>query len=236
MSQKQFGEYADKGDYHIRLDPNWPYLPIYLAKMEYMRRTLDKISPNKKLVDLGCGEGILVREYREKGLDIIGLDANYSSEYVQRGNLLATGFPDAAFDIVLCLDVIEHLPFTDQTTAIREFARLLPLGGTLLLSVPNLAHLASRLSFFVRGEFIRTSAPERHLGDRPGKEYARMLQTYFKIRQVKGIFPTYPLISFLTYYKPAKSIPLHRLYNRLLAYPPFCFLNIFECERLATPV
>ncbi len=236
MRQMQFGEYADKGNYHLQLDPNWPYLPVYLAKMDFVRRFLDSVPPDKKLVDLGCGEGILVREYREKGLNILGLDANYSSEYVQQGNLLATGFPEAAFDMLLCLDVIEHLTFAEQNAAVQEFARLLPPGGTLLLSVPNLAHLASRLSFFVRGEFVRTSTPERHLGDRPGKEYARMLEPYFKVKRVKGIFPTFPLISLVTYYWPSKSIPLHRLYNRLLAYPPFCFLNIFECERLADPV
>lgn len=231
MKKGYFGEYAEKGDYHIDLDQNWPYLPVYLAKMALVRQFLDQCDLASKIIDLGCGEGVLVNEYRQRGLDIIGLDMNYETEWVLRGSLLDTGYPDASFDTVLCLDVLEHLNFSEQERAVSEIARILQPGGVFLLTVPNLAHLASRLSFLVRGKLIRTSSVDRHPGDRSVSEYFELLKPYFHIRTRKGIFPTFPLISLLTIWRPSKSLWLHHMYNRWLAHPNWCFLNAIYCER-----
>lgn len=50
--------------------------------------------------------------------------------------------PDAAFDAILCTEVLEHVP--DPTNALDEFARLLKPGGTLILTAPfaSLVHFA----------------------------------------------------------------------------------------------
>ncbi|MBA2258691.1 MAG: hypothetical protein H0W18_07335, partial [Acidobacteria bacterium] len=40
-------------------------------------------------------------------------------------------------------------------------------GGELLVSVPNLAHLQSRIQFLLRGRLIRTASELKHPGDRP---------------------------------------------------------------------
>jgi 2-polyprenyl-3-methyl-5-hydroxy-6-metoxy-1,4-benzoquinol methylase len=226
----RLGEYTDRGDYHERRDPQWKYLPVYLAKKARVDRFLRSLS-GERIIDLGCGEGVLVKDYRAKGYDIIGMDLNYESEHIIRSSILATGYPDASFDVVLCMDVIEHLTFADQERALTEMARLLKPGGKLLLTVPNLSHLASRLSFLVTGRLLRTSTIDRHPGDRPMHEYSNLLRKDFRIAALEGIFPTFPLISALTWWKPELSIPLHRIYNRLLAYPAWCFLSVFICEK-----
>ena len=231
MPELRLGEYAEKGNYHVVLDHDWPYTPVYLAKMAYVRRFLNDIDPATRIIDLGCGEGILVQEYKERGMNIIGLDLNYESAHVKRGDMLNTGYPDGSFDIALCLDVLEHLPFESQGKAIAEIARILRPDGIFLMSVPNLAHLVSRLSFLVTGNLIRTSTIERHPGDRPIIEFMKLLNPHFHIRKRRGIFPTFPLIALMTRYVPAKTLLLHRIYNRLLAYPNWCFLNIFTCEK-----
>lgn len=228
--QKRMGEYADRGDYHERRDSDWKYLPVYLAKKERVEKFLAG-NTSARILDLGCGEGVLVKAFRERGYNITGMDLNYESEYVQRGSILETGHPDASYDIVLCLDVIEHLSYEDQERAVCEMARLLKPGGKLLLTVPNLAHLASRLSFLLTGKLVRTSTIDRHPGDRPLAEYRKMLLQHFTVKSVEGIFPTFPLISFFTVWKPAASVPLHRIYNRLLALPGWCFLTVFVCEK-----
>lgn len=225
------GEYELYGDYHIQLDPNWPYLPVYLYKIALVRNYLELCSATEKILDAGCGEGVLVREYRERGYDILGMDLNYASEVVMQGSILATGFEDGRFDRVLCLDVLEHLSFSDQELALAEFARILKPEGKLLLSVPNLAHLASRLSFLLTGKLVRTSQIERHPGDRPIKEYTQMIEEHFRIISRTGIFPTFPLLSLLTLKIPSRVIGLHRLYNRLFAFPNWCFVNLCFCER-----
>jgi len=78
---------------------------------------------------------------------------------------------------------------------------------------------------------MRTSTIDRHPGDRPLHEYRDLLKEDFFIRSCEGIFPTFPLISFFTVWKPARSIFLHRIYNRLLALPGWCFLTVFVCEK-----
>ncbi|MBW2731350.1 MAG: class I SAM-dependent methyltransferase [Deltaproteobacteria bacterium] len=223
------GEYHSKGDYHRELDRSWRYYPVYEEKMAYVRRYLDAVPHGSSIVDVGCGEGLLVEEYRAKGYEMQGVDLNYASEAVRRGDITALPVDDASVDLALCLDVIEHLNFSQQGLALFELHRVLRSGGKLLLSVPNLAHFASRLSFMVLGRLIRTSSIERHPGDRPIGEYLKLVRDMgFKISRRDGIFPTYPGVSALTAISPRWALPLHRLHNRLAPPPGFCFLNMLE--------
>jgi ubiquinone/menaquinone biosynthesis C-methylase UbiE len=50
------------------------------------------------------------------------------------GDITAIPAPDASFDAVLCIDVLEHVP--EPTHALDEFARLLKPGGILILTAP----------------------------------------------------------------------------------------------------
>jgi len=226
------GEYNTKGDYHKELDKKWKYYPIYLAKMDYLTKFLSKIPKDRKILDAGCGEGVLVNLYRQKGYDIQGLDLNYSSQYVTKGNILNAPFESGSFDVILCLDVIEHISLTEQERALTEIYRLLSDNGIVLLAIPNLAHFLSRLSFTLTGRLIRTSSVERHQGDRPISEYMQILEkNEFIIVSRKGIFPTYPISSLMTYLFPDKVIWLHKFLNRVLAYSNWCFLNMVICKK-----
>ncbi len=78
------------------------------------------------------------------------------------------------FDRALCLDVLEHLTFEEQPVALAELQRVLRPGGELLVSVPNLAHLQSRVHFLLQGRLIRTASELKHPGDRPVAEYIQL--------------------------------------------------------------
>jgi len=54
--------------------------------------------------------------------------------WVRHGDATALRFADAALDAIICLDVLEHVP--DCHAALREFARVLRPGGSLVLTVP----------------------------------------------------------------------------------------------------
>jgi 2-polyprenyl-3-methyl-5-hydroxy-6-metoxy-1,4-benzoquinol methylase len=228
---KRTGEYAQRGDYHITLEKDWPYLPVYLEKIKRAHTFLDACSKDEVIYDMGCGEGVLVNEYREAGYSITGMDVNYSSEFVIQRSFLNSELPENSVDVIICLDVIEHLIYSDQEKAIVEFARILKPGGRALISVPNLAHLASRITFLFAGKLTRTSSVDRHPGDRPTREYIQLMQEQFKINKRKGLFPTFPIISILTVLAPSRVVWLHRIYNRILAFPNLCFLNIFYLEK-----
>ena len=198
-----------------------------------VKNFLAKERKGKKILDLGCGEGVLVEEMAKKGYDIIGLDANYESAKVLRREITNTGFGENSFDITLCLDVLEHLSFDEQEKAVDEIKRILKPEGTLVLTLPNLAHLASRFSFLFLGKLLRTSEAERHKGDRPIDEYLKLLKSKnFLLKKRKGLFMTLPLITLATYYFPSKVLFWHRLANKF-ACPNWSFLNflIFQNKK-----
>jgi SAM-dependent methyltransferase len=230
-SVSRTGEYAARGDYHRELSPDWEFYPTYLAKLERVRRYLSQLPATTRVLDAGCGEGVLVDEFRDR-LRIEGLDPNYQSDRVRRGSLTALPYDDGSFDRVLCLDVLEHLSFDDQTAAVAEMARVLRSGGELFVSVPNLAHLQSRVHFLLQGRLIRTANLAKHPGDRPISEYLELARRAgFRLVERRGIFPTVPVLTRLIRRHPARLRPLHRLLTRLLPVPGWCFLNLMRFER-----
>lgn len=225
------GEYAERGDYHRQPDPNWDYYPTYLAKLDAVRGWLDRLPPETRVLDAGCGEGVLVDEYAGR-LHIEGLDPNYSSDRVKTGSLTALPYGDGRFDRALCLDVLEHLTFEEQPVAIAELHRVIRPGGELLVSIPNLAHLQSRVHFLLRGRLMRTASIAKHPGDRPAQDYIDMAhRAGLTLVGRKGIFPTIPIVTHLIRKHPARLLPLHRALTRLLPIPGWCFLNLLTFRK-----
>ena len=225
------GEYAERGEYHRHLSKDWEFYPTYIAKLALVRAYLAALPARTRVLDAGCGEGILVEEFHDR-LAIRGLDPNYSSERVARGSLTALPYADGSFDRALCLDVLEHLRYDEQPRALAELFRVLAPGGELLVSVPNLAHLQSRVHFVLTGRLIRTANPLKHPGDRPVGEYLALAErTGFQLLQQQGIFPTVPVLTRFIRRAPARLLWLHRLLTRTLPVPGWCFLNVLRFGR-----
>ena len=83
------------------------------------------------VLDLGAGDGDGVRLLRGLGYNAFGVD-RIAAQDVEAGNLLHTRFPDGSFDAVMseCAFFVSG----DVPGALRESARLLKTGGTLLLA------------------------------------------------------------------------------------------------------
>jgi 2-polyprenyl-6-hydroxyphenyl methylase/3-demethylubiquinone-9 3-methyltransferase len=104
----------------------------------------------KKVLDIGCGGGILSEALAAKGADVIGIDMAAQSLEVAKLHLHESGqqvdyqlitaeqFADAhaaEFDVVCCLEMLEHVP--DPASIIDAAAKLLKPDGTLVLSTLN---------------------------------------------------------------------------------------------------
>ncbi len=92
------------------------------------------------LLEMGCGQGRITRFIRQRfpklricGLDIDPRNLDELPPDIERtcGGMLATPFPDASFDFVLYVESLLHA--VDVENALREAARLLAPGGTLLV-------------------------------------------------------------------------------------------------------
>src|SRR5689334_9763055 len=122
-SVSRTGEYAERGDYHRNLSTDWEFYPTYIAKLTAVRAYLSTLPKETRVLDAGCGEGVLVEEFKSR-LAITGIDPNYSSELVTTASLTKLPSTDASFDRALCLDVLEHLTYPEQAQALAELFRV----------------------------------------------------------------------------------------------------------------
>jgi len=133
-------------------------------KFERISAVLLEHLPCRRLLDAGCGDGryfavIAARPPTERlaGCDIAQriLDtarataarAGLEPELV-RANVESLPFEDGSFDLVLCSQVLEHA--LDPAAALRELARVLEPGGTLLLSTDHAGNTVTRALFAPR--------------------------------------------------------------------------------------
>jgi len=102
-----------------------------------------------RVLDVGCGPGVMVQELVNLGYECWGIDV--SSKMVEEcrnnfghiaqahfsvGDATRLDFPDNFFDAVVCMGVIDHTE--DSEASLREMARVVKSNGRLLISFPNL--------------------------------------------------------------------------------------------------
>lgn len=110
--------------------------PSHLAKVD----RLLPLSSESRVLEVGCGSGHLTRRLAERGIDIIGIDANPQAaqvagrERVRTMRAEALDFGDDSFDAIVSMHAIEHVPALEM--ALAEMARVLRPGGRALLVYP----------------------------------------------------------------------------------------------------
>ena len=193
-----------------------PLHEINPLRVRYIERQAQKLLgeglADKHVVDIGCGGGILAEALAERGARVTGIDMAELSLKVARLHLheselevdyqlsTAEAFAEqhaAQFDIVTCLEMLEHVP--DPAAIIAAAAKLLKPGGCLVLSTLNrnpksfaLAILGAEyvLGLIPRGthqyrRFIKPSEMARELranglavGDISGMSYNPLTRSY----------------------------------------------------------
>lgn len=113
---------------------------------------IDQRSPvaQRKLLDVGCGGGILAEAMAQRGADVTGIDMGEAPLSVARLHALETGVnvdyrkiaaetlaTEAAgqYDIVTCLEMLEHVP--DPSSIVNACAQLVKPGGDVYFSTIN---------------------------------------------------------------------------------------------------
>lgn len=122
-----------------------------------------------KLLDVAAGAGYTSARLRKIGFDVTATDI-HADQFQPKEIPLVTAdlnrgfpFPDATFDTVVALEIIEHVENPNQF--LREIARVLRPGGHVVLSTPNILCMRSRFRFLFKGEFHLFYDMERRLKD-----------------------------------------------------------------------
>ena len=125
----------------------------------------------KKIIDIGCGGGILSESMARKGAQVTGIDLSDKALKVADLHGLETGVQvryqkvsaeamaarePGAFDIVTCMEMLEHVP--DPAAIVRACAQLVKPGGLVFFSTIN-RNPKSYLFAVVGAEYILRLLP-----------------------------------------------------------------------------
>ena len=197
---KKFAELADKW-----WDKNGDFKPLHVINPLRANYIFDKLDiSNKKVLDVGCGGGILSEALHEKGADVTGIDAagpgiNIAKIHAEQNNKNITYYQNTAeelykkykknYDVVTCLEVLEHVP--DPAMLVSTCLKLLKPNGHLFLSTIN-KNPRSFITAIVGAEYIFNILPkgthEFNKFIKPSKlaEYIRKADG--KLIESKGMF------------------------------------------------
>ena len=115
-----------------------------LRRMAKVLDYLCEVPSRDDICDLGCGAGwttaILGHFGRAVGVELSGVERQREKythcEFVS-ADVLQWDCPDGMFDVVVSIEVLEHIPYLAQPEYLRVAHRLLKPGGSLILTTPN---------------------------------------------------------------------------------------------------
>lgn len=133
-------------------DPDSEFKPLHdinPLRLDYIDERAGGLA-DQRVLDVGCGGGILAESMAQRGARVLGIDMGEAPLAVAQLHQLESGVAldyrritaeelaesePASFDVVTCLELLEHVP--DPASTIRACARLVKPGGHVFLSTIN---------------------------------------------------------------------------------------------------
>jgi 2-polyprenyl-6-hydroxyphenyl methylase/3-demethylubiquinone-9 3-methyltransferase len=186
--------------------------PLRLAHIEKLAGGL----AGKKILDVGCGGGILAEAMAAKGAQVTGIDLADKPLKVAMLHKIETGSgvdyrlvsaedlaaeSPASFDVVTCMELLEHVP--DPPSTVRACARLVKPGGRVVFSTIN-RNAKSFLLAIVGAEYVLGLLPKGT------HEYARFIRPSELARACREAGLAVADLTGMTYNPFTKSYSLGR--------------------------
>jgi len=158
-----------------------------------------------RVLDLGCGGGFMAESLARAGASVTGVDpaedalgaarshaAREGLEIIyQAGHAEELGFAEGSFDVVVCVDVLEHV--ADLGATLDEVARVLKPGGHFLFDTINRNWLARVVIIWGAERLLRLLPAGTHEGDRfirPAELRAALEDRSLQPLRFTGLGPT----------------------------------------------
>jgi len=182
VDQAELAKFSDLA--HRWWDPESEFRPLHQInplRLEW----INGIAPlqGKKVLDVGCGGGILTDAMARSGAHALGIDLATKSLKVAQLHALEAQTPNvqyrevavealaaeqpASFDVVTCMEMLEHVP--DPSSIVRACAQLVKPGGHVFFSTLN-RNAKSFLFAIVGAEYVLNMLP------RGTHEYAKFIR------------------------------------------------------------
>jgi 2-polyprenyl-3-methyl-5-hydroxy-6-metoxy-1,4-benzoquinol methylase len=139
--------------------------------LHWLRALLKYRLPPAKVLELGCAHGSFVALMRQAGYQASGIDLSpwvvaFSQQLfgipVHAGPIESLDMPDASLDVIVLMDVLEHLP--DPAATLRRCLKLLKPQGVLLVQTPCLREGASHeVLVESKDRFLEMLIPIEHI-------------------------------------------------------------------------
>ncbi len=158
---------------HRWWDPNGEFRPLH--DINPLRLGwIEGITPlaGKKVLDVGCGGGILAEGMAALGAEVTGIDLSEKALNVAKLHLLESGFSIdyrrmsveefltdqvRSYDVITCMEMLEHVP--DPMSVVKACANLLKPSGNIFFSTIN-RNLKSYLCMILGAEYILRFLPK----------------------------------------------------------------------------
>jgi 2-polyprenyl-3-methyl-5-hydroxy-6-metoxy-1,4-benzoquinol methylase len=175
--------------------------PVVRKLMGGFKRTLDELmalAQPRSLLDVGCGEGVLVHQWAQglPEIRVVGIDleeesiqagwAQRQAPNLQYRTMPAEDLPfaDGEFDVATAIEVLEHVPDPEHTVA--EMARC--AERHLLVSVPR--EPLWRMLNMARGAYLgQLGNTPGHLNHWSKRSFARLLSRHGEVVELRSPFP-----------------------------------------------
>jgi ubiquinone/menaquinone biosynthesis C-methylase UbiE len=141
QNQNYYESYWAKGKKTFSGD-NQGYAPNF---RRWMAAELRDLPPHSPVLEVGCGDASFTKELIKYSPDVTAIDISAAQiednkrrfgdiTFLQHDVAQPFPFPDNAFQVIWCSEVLEHL--FDPAFALREMHRVMKPGGRLLVTVP----------------------------------------------------------------------------------------------------
>jgi 2-polyprenyl-6-hydroxyphenyl methylase/3-demethylubiquinone-9 3-methyltransferase len=185
-------------------DPAGPFRPLHELNPARLKYVADKAAlDGARVVDVGCGGGILSESLARKGARVTGIDVAPRVLAVARLHLHESGLDvdyremtvedlahqaPGAFDVVTCMEMLEHVP--DPPSIVRAIHDLLKPGGHAFFSTLNRTPLAFMLGIVGAEHVARLLPRGTHRYDRfirPSELSTWMRSAGLELRDITGL-------------------------------------------------
>lgn len=171
IDQQEVKKFSDIAEQWWNKDGDFkPLHVINPLRANYIKEKIEL--KDKKVLDVGCGGGLLCESLYDFGAEVTGIDAagpgiEVAKIHAQKNNKNIKYFEKTAeelnteyieyYDVVCCLEVLEHVP--DPKSLVKTCVKLLKPGGLLFLSTIN-KNPRSWITAIVGAEYIFNILPK----------------------------------------------------------------------------